>query len=176
MIKYLLALFLITPAALADEESSEILMGSLTTHWFTFGASEHFSNKLTDSGNLIFNPMIGYRRVIFDSPNSYHSWLIFGGENSIGEAMEGGAASVGIGDKYLRIGMIAGTYLQDEQKFYDRGIQTIGVQVHDTMVLTPIIGLEVVYNIDLSPRTYFTINSLLAPTLYTAAVGIGWRL
>ncbi len=157
-------------------DSQELLVGSLTYHYFSVGTGSAFANKLDDNGTFIVNPMLGYRNVIFDGPNDYYSWTIFGGENSIGDGMGGGTVSAGVGDKTLRLGFLAGAYLEDNTRFYDKGIMSYDAPVSSHLGFAPIVGLEVVYNIDLTPRTYFTINNIIAPWLYTASVGIGWRL
>lgn len=174
MIKLLLLTFLL-PILARAQNSNELLMGSLTYHLYGLESS-NFQNKLNPSGDFIANPMIGFRKVYFDDINSYWSWATFGGENSIGDGMLGGAMSVGIGDGNIRLGLIAGTYLQNNRQFNDKGLAAIGIQINDTMELTPIVGLEFVYNINLTKRTYFTINQILCPWLYTASIGIGWRL
>jgi len=171
----LLPLLFVLPIFAQAQNSNELLVGSLTYHLYGMESSE-FANKLNPSGDFIANPMIGFRQTTFDATNSYESWAAFGGENSIGDGMLGAAMSAGIGDKTLRLGLIAGTYLQNNSQFYDKGLTMVGAPVSSTMELTPLLGFEFVYNIDLTPRTYFTINQILSPWLYTAAVGIGWRL
>lgn len=176
MIKWLATLLFIPGVLFAENNSEEFLMGSLTYHFFNFGSGEKFSNKLDSNGTLITNPLLGYRNVIFDEPNNYYSWTIFGGQNSIGQPMGGGAFSMGVGNRSGRFGLVAGGYLQDNTKFYDRGLTVLNVPIGDHLAIAPVVGWELALNFDLSPRCYWTFYNLLTPALYTSALGIGWRL
>jgi hypothetical protein len=173
---WLLPLLLMSSVVWAEEDK-EILIGSLTYHFYMVdGQGSNFANKLDPNGNWIANPLLGYRETKFVDADSYYSFMGFGGQNSIGQPMAGGAASMGIGDKNLRMGLIAGGYFEDNTKFYNVGLNDLSVPVAAHLGLTPIIGWELAINFDLSSRTYITIYNVLTPALYTSAVGIGWRL
>jgi len=173
-VKYLL-IILFLPIVSTAQDSDELLFGAVTDHFYGTGSSQ-FTNKLNPSGDWIANPMVGYRKVIFDTENSYYSWSLFGGENSIGDGMAGGIISTGVGDKYVRLGFLAGTYLQNNSQFYDKGLTSIGAPVSSTMELTPVVGVELIYNIDLTKNSYFIINNILTPAMYVGVVGLGIRM
>lgn len=175
MIKLLLP-FLFLPIAGFAQSSQEILAGSLTYHFFS-DVSEKFSNKLDDNGTWIANPMLAYRGINYDNDHSFWSWTVFGGENSIGEGMGGAVFSMGIGNDKRRLGIVGGAYLQDNTKFFDKGIVALGnIPVGSHLAVVPAVGWELAFNWDLSKRTYITSYNLLTPAFYTNAIGIGWRI
>lgn len=177
MIKWLISLLFIPGVLFAEEQSEEFLMGSLTYHYFNFNnADSAFKNKVSSNGALIANPMASYKKVVFDGENEYYSFMFFGGENSIGEGMGGTAFSMGLGNREVRFGIIGGAYLQNIQKFADRGLTSFSVPVSDQLGLAPVVGWELSFNFDLSPSSYLTIYNVFTPILYTSALGIGWRL
>lgn len=175
MIKLLLP-FLFLPIAGLAQSSDEILMGSLTYHFFS-DVSDRFDNKLDSNGTWIANPMAAFRRINYDNEHSFWSWTLFAGENSIGEGMGGGVLSMGIGNNKRRLGIVGGAYLQDPTKFADRGIMTFGnVSINRNVALVPAVGWELAFNWDLTKRTYITFYNLLTPAFYTNSLGIGWRI
>lgn len=170
----IVALFVSIPCVAT--EYHEYLAGGLTYHVFNpNGVADHFEHKVDSTGQLISNPMIGFRRVTITGVE-YTSVVYFGGENSIGEAMAGAAYSSGFIVDSWRLGLIAGVYFQDNDKFLDRGIQPIYLIPHPGIGPTPVLGAEVTKTWNVDHDVYILFNSLLSPIILNATVGIGWRL
>lgn len=158
------------------QESNEVLAGSLTQHFTNFGGvSSKFNNKISADGTLIANPMLGWR-IVKTEGLVYTSSTVFGGENSIGELMGGVSASAGVKVDHARIGLVAGGYLQDDQKFRDRDIAPFSVPIGNRLGLAPVAGVELSLDIPLEHETYLTVYTVISPILSTTTIGFGWNL
>jgi hypothetical protein len=159
----------------ADE--NEILVGSLTHHLslITSPPSDRFSNKLDSNGNLILNPMLGYRHTYYLDADQYVSNTIFGGENSIGEAMAGYAISTGLRFNRLQLGIIGGGYVQNDKKFLDRNITVMAIPLGSTYGIMPVIGAEVGLRQNVSNKTYLLLYTILTPALIATTLGVGFN-
>lgn len=157
-------------------DQNEVLFGALTQHFTNFGGvSNKFDNKVSRDGTLIANPMVGWR-IIQDEGLVYTSSTLFGGENSIGEFMGGVAASTGIIVDHLRLGVAAGGYVQDDQKFRDRGITPFSVPLGGQFGLAPVVGVELQIRVPIERSLYLTSYTLVTPILSTTTIGFGWDL
>lgn len=175
LIILLLSTFVLLSSTVRAEQN-EVQLGALTQHFTNFdGVSSRFSNKVSRDGTLIANPM-GAWRIIKTEGLIYTSSAVFGGENSVGELMGGVAASTGVIVDHLKLGVAAGGYLQDNQKFRDRGITPFGLNLGDRLGLCPIAGVELSIDVPLDHDTYMTIYTLVTPILSTTTVGFGWTL
>lgn len=161
-------------SALADQV--EILGGSLTQHIINpDGASSEFAHKVSSDGTLIANPLGAYRLIKTEEDGWYESRGYFAGENSIGEAMGGAMASQGFEYSHMRLGVVVGGYMQDEQKFHDRGLQPFAMELGRVGVV-PILGLEFQINLPIASKTYLTIYNVITPVLTNTTIGVGWSL
>lgn len=167
----LLTLLLPMSAHSAAGERDEFLLGGLTYHVFNSnGTARAYENKIDSSGQLIANPLIASRNVKLLEDGSYSALTYFGGMNSVNEPMLGAAGSVGSTWSWGRLGIIAGAYLQDNDKFLGRGVQPVYFIPHPGWGLSPVLGVEHVYNITNS----MFINSVLSPIICNFS--IGWRI
>ena len=176
LIVLILGTIVLFSSTVAAQESNEVLAGALTQHFTNFGGvSRKFDNKISADGTLIANPMLGWR-IVKTEGLVYTSSTLFGGENSIGEMMGGVAFSGGVKVDHLRIGLVGGGYLQDDQKFRDRDIHPFSVSLGDRMGLAPIAGVELSIDVPLEHETYMTVYTIISPVLSTTTVGFGWNL
>jgi hypothetical protein len=140
------------------------------------GASKAFAHKVSNDGTLIANPLGAYRLIKNEDGGWYESRGLFGGENSIGEAMVGGMASQGFEFSHMRLGIAAGGYFQDNQKFRDRNVEPFSINLGSRYGLTPLLGVEFQINMPISGSTYLTIYNLVTPILTNTTIGLGWSL
>lgn len=178
----IILLIVFSSLSFAEEtKEREILGGSITEHFFSAG-KEHFITNIGDDGKLIYNLMLGLRTVTHDSDYSYTSKSYFIGNNSIAKPMAGAVYSTGYEVNHWQVGVLAGAYAQDVRPFYDRNIQlfylVIPIQpvVDSGFGITPLVGLEANYKINLSQHTHFIWMNIVTPVLYTTSIGIGWDI
>ncbi len=166
-------IILLSSMARAEDRATEVLGGALTQHFTDFGGvSRVFDNKVSKDGTLIANPMIAYREVEYTGLG-YSSRAAFGGQNSIGELMGGAAFSVGVKVDYVRIGLVAGGYLQDDKKFRDRNVQPFTIPL-GRYGLAPLAGVEFQTDLPITHNKYLTLYTIVTPVLATAVIGFGW--
>lgn len=176
LIVLLLGTIVLFSSTVHAQQSDEVLAGALTQHFTNFGGvSSRFSNKISADGTLIANPMLGWR-IVDTQGLVYTSSMIFGGENSIGEMMGGVAISGGVKVDYVRIGLVGGGYLQDDQKFRDRDITPFSVPVGNRLGIAPVAGVEISIDMPIDSRTYVTVYTVITPILSTTTIGFGWSL
>ena len=157
------------------EESNEYLFGSLTQHFINFdGVSEKYDNKVSADGTLIANPIAAYRLIKTEGV-SYDSTTYFAGQNSVGELMGGAMFNTGYNVGCMRLGALAGAYVQDNKKFTDRGLVVFSMPI-DRYGIVPVVGVEVSFIGRLNKRTYVTLVNIITPILATSTVGIGFDL
>lgn len=149
-------------------DHTELLIGGITAHFTNNDqADREFPNKLNKSGEVIANATIAIREV----RNQEHTYATYGGfmgQNSIGQPMGGLLASAGILDGQDRYGMAAGGYVQNDNKFRERGIEPFTIAERNEMGLVPIVGIEWTH----AYKNFLT-NVLVTPIL--GNVSIGWR-
>lgn len=170
-----MVLFMAPAPSLAIEQD-EILLGSLTQHFFNpESIDSQFANRVSSDGSLIRNPMLGYRQV-HTKDGIYDAVAYFGGQNSVGEPMFGVAWSIGSDYRGYRLGVLGGIYMQDSSQFLDKGIVPIMMIPYRGWGPTPVLGLEATKTWDLNDTTYFLINSLLTVPFINVSIGLGWKL
>lgn len=153
----------------------EILGGALTQHFTNYGGvSSGFSNKLSADGTLILNPTLVFRTIDY-SGLLYTTSSVFGGENSIGEMMVGGAASLGVRVDHVRLGLVAGAYGQDDQKYHDRNIRPFSAEI-GRYGIVPMAGVEFSIDVPLNAHAYLSVYTVVTPVLSSTMLGIGWDL
>lgn len=152
--------------------SIELLYGSYTYHLIvTGGVERHFVNKVSNDGKLINNALYGIRfNERFD--NSYRVYTLFHGENTIGEPMRGFSYSSLKMLKYVDLGFIIGAYMQDNDKYVQKGIDNFRL-TNGPNGLVPIIGLEVNMPVMLSRTIYLKLNNIITPILTNHSLSFG---
>lgn len=157
-------------------QSYEAMAGALTQHFIVpDGASKQFDNRVSEDGSLIANPMLAVRSLELGD-YGYTSKSIFAGQNSIGELMGGIGASTGLRIGRLRSGLAIGGYLQDDQKFRDRGIQPFSLWTGTKIGITPIFGVEFSIDQKLTDHSRASIYTLVTPAMSVSLIGIGWDI
>lgn len=171
--KYLvLMLVFISSVAFAENRSVEWMGGSLTYHPFLDNQTAgRFANKVGDDGRLIANAMIGTRYTTIDELGFCEKYSLFGGNNSIGEPMVGGAWTVCHDTGPMSFGLTAGAYYQDKSKFDKRGI-VLGV-AGDIM---PVFGVQVDFKLWENERYYIKENNFLSLLVTNHLLSFGIKL
>jgi len=171
----LLALILLLPIMGRAEGAREIIGGSLTYHIFNInGSDERYSNKLSNDGRLIDNALLGYRDVEIKGV-SYTAITYFTGTNSVAEPIFGAAYSAGYAYDDYRVGIIAGAYMQDNNKFFERNLTPVMIIPSNGWAPSPVIGIETSKIVNISDKTYFLMNMIFTPTLINGTVGVGFK-
>lgn len=121
-----------------------------TYHFFeSCDVAANFSNKATDCGKGISNPIIGIKDGGLRG---------FVGQNSVGSTL--------LGITYTKEFLVVGAYLQDTLEFTRRNIAPVGLQISPATMLTPIIGFE--FEAKIEKGKVFTI---ITPILLTVGLG-----
>jgi len=151
--------------------TTEVDTGGLTYHLFGDTTnSQNYVGKLADAGNLIFNPLIGYKLTDEFSPTECESYTVFSGHNSVGGAIGGGIYSFGSLDGPLQLGVAVGAYKQDDAQFTNAGVS---LPLNDINGYVLLAGFEANYRWMLSDKDFIKINSYLFPGLINMTVGFG---
>lgn len=152
----------------ATADDNELLLGGVTVHLSNpSGLGKAYKGKLTPYGEAIANPLIGLRRVNYHR-KAYYSYGGFAGLNSVGCPITGGLLSLGFNYGPARFGAVHGLYIQDNNKFRERGIEPLSIQENRGTGYVPIIGWEYVHLLSRDVR----INLLLTPILSNVSLGI----
>lgn len=172
--KWIVFVFIMAPVL--SHANDELLLGSLTQHFFNpSGIDSQFSNRMSEDGSLIRNPLVGYRHVETHGLE-YDTVSYFGGQNSVGQLMFGAAWSMGLDQGGYRLGVIGGVYMQDSRPFLERGIMPVMMVPYNGWGPTPVLGLEATKTWKINNTTYFLVNGLLTVPFVNVSLGIGWYI
>lgn len=148
---------------------NEFIVGGVTAHFTNIDqVDRQFTNKLNASGEVILNPTMAVRHYDYDD-GVYVSKGAFIGGNSIGQPMAGVIFSGGGMLHEDRAGLAAGMYVQDNNKFRDRGVEPVSYAEARGMGFVPLVGVEYIHAC--SRNTL--LNVLITPIL--GNIGLGWR-
>lgn len=166
----LLALLLLTINSVADVE---VVGGSLTYHLIDYSNAVQYSNKLSNDGRLIDNPILGIQYVK-ESRLTYESIGVFTGENSIGKDILGLKLSTGEKMSNLYLGVVIGAYEQSTKSFRDKNIVPFQVGQVGDVGIVPLVGVELNYKIKVANKIYVKINNVVTPILTNSTISLGF--
>lgn len=172
--------------AFADKYNTFELSSSVLTHHYSMLNADRFVNKVSADGRTINNPLYAMTFSWADDRDSYGSFSLYGGEDSIGSEMGGFLFTAGLGDIKgggIHLGAIWGMYFYDEdaweEKFHDRLSQTpswlyayYGDQYRG---MNMVFGLELNAQVQISEGFYFKIRNAITPVIWNTSVGLGWN-
>lgn len=176
-----IALIIFSPKLLADE----LALGLVTAHLINVpGVSQKYSGCLHKSCEVIYNPLLAYRfttdeygpkydmnrRRWVKAKDGYTAHTILGGLNSVHEAMGGYYFSSGFWSGNHKLGIAGGGYLQDNRKFYARGVVPFALFEINGTGFTPIVGIEYQYFFD---KHLFT-SAIITPAVANFGLGISF--
>ena len=167
----LLAIILLSLSCNATE-SYELVGGGLTYHIMVPIRSRNFSNKVSEDGRLIDNPIIGIQRVV-ESRDYYTSLGAFTGANSVGDTILGMKYSTGARIEHWYLGIVLGAYEQPTHTFYDRNIVPFQLAKIGDVGIVPVVGWEVNYRINLSRSYYLKLNNIVSPMITNTTISVG---
>jgi hypothetical protein len=157
-------------------ETLELVGGGITVHIEdSGGVGQYFSNKITPDGRVIANPVVGLRYTDYSDILLYWSGAGFYGVNSIAKPITGGLVSGGLGFEYVNVGLVAGGYVQNNNDFYNIGIQPYSL-TDGSNAFVLMAGVEVNFKIPLSDDIFLGINNLLTPVVTNHTLSLGVHL
>lgn len=167
----LLILIALKTCQYREAHADQVLVGGLTFHTINADSISHmYKGCIVKPCALIYNPMVGYRFEQRDS-DWYLAHTPFVGGNSIHQPMAGYMLSFGgILDNH-RLGLAQGLYIQDDNKFKQKGIIPFSINPGKGSVgVVPILGLEYQYWMS---KNVFT-NVVASPIIMNATIGINF--
>lgn len=152
----------------------EVVIGSLTYHFFDFKSSSHqFENKVSSDGMLISNPMIGYlNHNLKDYSNiKTHAFLVF--EDSIGSPA--GGYFKANSKRYfglLDVGFFYGGYLVNNKEWEKKRVDLpINIEFAGDASIIPIFGLRFSQEMKIDQTLSLRLNATVSPSLITLTLG-----
>jgi hypothetical protein len=152
-------------------DSVEIIGGSLTYHLLGNDFDSN-SNKVSNDGRLIANPLFGLQYTT-ENNAYYESMALFSGDNSVGTQILGVKAAKGIKIGNLYLGLALGAYEQDDTEFNNRGIIPFEIGRLGTTGIVPVFGAEVNYKIVSYKDVFVKINNIISPVLTNTTLSVG---
>ena len=159
---------------------------SFLTHHYSYLNADRFANQVSADGRTINNPLYGMTYTWSEKRETYGSFSVFGGEDSIGSPMHGIMTSAGFGDIHssgVQFGAVWGLYFYDEdaweELFYDREAKTpswlyayYGDQFRGVNM---IFGIELNLKLDITDSVFIKFRNTFTPMISNHSVGLGFE-
>lgn len=182
----ILILLSISYESFSSEISTLEFSSSYLTHHYSKLNADRFANQVSEDGRTINNRLYA---LTFSSKeigsDTYSSFSIFGGQDSIGSPMHGFLFTGGFGEVNktgLQIGAIWGMYFYDEdawrEKFHDRVAQTpswlVATYGEQFNGINMVFGVELNLVLSLSDSVFIKFKNNFTPMLSNHSVGLGF--
>lgn len=140
-------------------------LGSITHHLIVRDDVEkEFKGGIAFNNRMIANALfaIGIRERL--EKERYHTLRIFGGQNSIHEAMLGLMLETGKQKHYLDYGFIIGLYGQNNRLYHEKDIDNIAFEVGD-LGLIPVVGGAIHVKYPITKKLTLGLSNMITPAL-----------
>jgi hypothetical protein len=162
----LILLLLLLGATKANAD--QVAIGLVTIHHTNPNQIDRkFSGCLHASCEAIYNPVLAYR-MIEKTKRTYDAYTLLAGVNSIHEPIVGAYYAGGIRRSGYNLGVAMGVYMQNNEKFLQRGIIPFSAGKTGPLGIVPIIGVEHQYR--LTKKLF--INTLITPVITNVGLGL----
>lgn len=171
--KVLIILIILIVLKKVHANEVELTLGSVSMHTTVDPSNVRLSNRITNDGRFVFNPLYGVGYTI-NRETLYYSFKAFTGLNCVADHIYGGTASLGYSWQHIRLGGIIGGYIQDDTAFTARNIEPFSI-IGNRNALVPIIGAELIFMFKVTDTSFIKVNNLISPILMNTSIGYGVR-
>ncbi len=143
----------------------DLNVGSITHHIIVRdGVESEFEGGIAFNNRMIFNKVYSLGLTIPFASDRYHTYRLFGGENSIHKPMLGVSFESGKQRYYMDYGIIVGGYVQNNRLYHERGIDNLAIEFDDAGII-PIVGVTLHLKYPLTDRIAIGFSNIITPAL-----------